>query len=54
MPWKGWYRSLTMFVIGGLDIDRGDVVREEDDLIGVQLARILVRQGIRRDKPALQ
>src|SRR5699024_5008806 len=41
-------------VEGGLDVDRRDVVRQQQDLVGVQLARVLAGQVLGLDQPGLQ
>ena len=46
--------SLTIAVVGGLDVDGGDVVGEQHDLVGVQLVGVLARQVLRPDEAGLQ
>ena len=41
-------------VVGHLDVRRRDVVGQEQDLVGVQLTRILAHQVRRHDEPRLQ
>lgn len=41
-------------VVGGFDVDRGDVVGQQRDLVGVQLFRILAHEITGGDKPGLQ
>lgn len=41
-------------VVGRLDVDGGDVVGEEQDVVGVDLARLLAHEVGRLDQPALQ
>jgi hypothetical protein len=41
-------------VIDGFDVDGGDVVGEQDDLVGVDLMPVFVRQFLRLDEVALE
>ena len=41
-------------VVGGLDVDGGDVVGEQQDLVGVQLAGVLAGQVVRLDQAGLE
>ncbi|SHP92208.1 Uncharacterised protein [Mycobacteroides abscessus subsp. abscessus] len=40
-------------VVGGFDVDRRDVVGEQHDFVGVQLACVFACQVFRRDEPCL-
>ena len=41
-------------VVGGLDVDRGDVVGEQQDLVGVQLVGVLAGEVVRLDQAGLE
>ena len=41
-------------MVGGFDVDGGDVVGEQDDFVGVDFAFVFFRQPISRDDAALQ
>ena len=41
-------------VVGGFDVDRGDVIREEHDLVGVELTGVFAGQILRGDESGLQ
>src|SRR5436305_1264326 len=41
-------------MIGGLDVDRGDVVGQQNDLIGVNLVPVFVLQFVRLNEPGLK
>ena len=40
-------------VVGGFDVDRGDVVGEQHDFVGVQLVAVLAGQVVGGDEPGL-
>jgi hypothetical protein len=46
--------TVVQLVEGGLDVHRSDVVREEHDLVGVQLAGVLPQQVLGLDQPGLE
>ena len=41
-------------MVGGFDVDGGDVVGEQDDFVGVDFAFVFFRQPVVRDDAALQ
>ena len=41
-------------MVGGFDIDGGDVVGEQDDFVGVDFAFVFFRQPVVRNDAALQ
>ena len=41
-------------MVGGFDVDGGDVVGEQDDFVGVDFAFVFFRQPVARDNAALQ
>ena len=41
-------------VVGGFDVDGGDVVGEQDDFVGVYFGAVFLRQAFARDDAALQ
>ena len=41
-------------MVGGFDVDSGDIVGEQDDFVGVDFAFIFFRQSVARDYAALQ
>ena len=48
------FTGLDQLVVAVLDVDRGDVVGQEDDLVRVKLLGVLARQVLRLDVSRLQ